>query len=192
MSENLGSSADSGHYSKIGTYFLYNPLNGKETHDEENITTDLIAEDLSRESFYENIDCAESGTYGTPIMPSLNKNEKVAESGRRIIESVCDDDDGDDRREIPSRTQFGQTYLSCFKLCPSSLKVKILSLSILLVGVVMILVIAVPGVCPYFPSPVLPLEDPDGFGSVTDIQKQKKLFNILFYGDSMLKEPVER
>ena len=94
MSENLGSSADSGHYSRIGTYFLYNPLDGKETHDEENMTTDLIAEDFSRESFYVNMDYAEGGTYGTPIIPSLNKNEKVAGSGRRsIIESVCDDDE---------------------------------------------------------------------------------------------------
>ena len=183
MAENLGSSLDSGYYSKIGTYFSYNPLDGKETHDEENMITDLIAEVLCKES-----DCAAAGSHGAPIIPLLIESEKRAGSGRRsMTESMYDDD----RREI-ELLQFDQSCFSCLKICPSSLKLKILSLLTLLVGVVMILLIAIPGVCPYFPSPVLPLADPDGFGSVRDIQKQNKLFNILFYGDSMLKEPLER
>jgi hypothetical protein len=58
--------------------------------------------------------------------------------------------------------------------------------------VVMLLLVAAPGVCPHIPKVVKPLSDPTSQGIITDATKKNKNFNILFYGDSMLSAPIQR
>jgi hypothetical protein len=57
---------------------------------------------------------------------------------------------------------------------------------------VMLLLVAAPGVCPHIAKAVKPLSDPTSKGIITDATKKEKNFNVLFYGDSMLSAPIQR
>ena len=191
LSEKIISSTDSTPHKKRDTYFSYTPLIEKEVHNEENMNIGSVTQITVGELCIKEIIVQKERGPLSPLIPFPLENEVITGSGRQSkVESVCSDDDDHTAQYCSSCP--GPLCYVYLKFHQLSLKARILILLIMPAIVIMILFIAAPGVCPYIPSAVIPMADPKGLGLVTDAQKQDKLFNILFYGDSMLSAPLKR
>ena len=80
----------------------------------------------------------------------------------------------------------------CIYLRHLSLKSKIFLFIAICSLVIVLIFVAVPDVCPYVTPVTKPLQDPLELGSITSTAKNERVFNILFFGDSMIREPLER
>lgn len=78
----------------------------------------------------------------------------------------------------------------CIQLNKLSLKFKILLL-LLASGLIILVIFVATPVCPYTPKKLETLNDPFP-GNITYEMKQTKTFNVVFLGDSMLSEPIDR
>jgi hypothetical protein len=78
----------------------------------------------------------------------------------------------------------------CIQLYKLSLKYKILLSLFIAVLIILVIFVATP-VCPYTPNKFETLTDPFP-GNITYEMKQLKTFNLVFIGDSMLMEPIQR
>lgn len=128
--------------------------------------------------------------------------ENLSASSSSADEQVAEEAPSTDYAEsLEGDSAFGKSHQAPLTRYPQnfccsinfSWKTNISLIMLACVTMVMLLLIAAPGVCPHNPEAVFrPLLDPTSNGVVTDAMKKKKIFNILFYGDSMLSAPIQR